>query len=156
MRLHCRQCSRLHNWHGLAERELRYIIAWICLCTSLGERRKSTLPDIEQDLQRRTMRRLEAIASKVRRRAINITVRAEWDFPPMKQLSDGHCVSRRISSSVRTCGRHHVPALMRPTTGTCTPEPDPGTAGQRLTPIYIPPYSWQSIHPRLRKAIATR
>jgi len=75
-----------------------------------------TLPDIEQDLQRRTMRRLEAIASKVRRRAINITVRAEWDFPAYEAIVRRALrVKADLFVASAHAGRHHVPALMRPT-----------------------------------------
>lgn len=73
-----------------------------------------SLSDIEQDLQRRTVRRLEAIAGKVRRPGINVTVRAEWDFPAYEAIVRRalHVKADLIVVSAHA-GRHHLPALMR-------------------------------------------
>jgi universal stress protein E len=78
---------------------------------SLGDR---SLPDTEQDLQRRAVRRLEAIAGKIYRPGITVTVRAEWDFPAYEAIIRRamRVKADLIVASAHAC-RHHLPTLMR-------------------------------------------
>jgi universal stress protein E len=78
---------------------------------NMGDR---SLPDTEQDLQRRTVRRLEAIAGKIRRPGIKVTVRAEWDFPAYEAIVRRALrVKADLIVASAHAGRHRLPALMR-------------------------------------------
>src|SRR5579863_889792 len=78
---------------------------------NLGDK---SLAETQQDLQRSIGRRLEAIADKIRQPGIDITVRAEWDFPAYEAIvRRALCIEADLIIASRHVGRHHLPALMR-------------------------------------------
>ena len=72
------------------------------------------LPALEKQLQQRALRRLEAIADRLRAHSLRVTVAAEWDFPAYEAIVRRALRIRAdlIVAAAHT-GRHTLPALMR-------------------------------------------
>jgi universal stress protein E len=69
---------------------------------------------LEQQLQQRALKRLEAIAARVRQHGITVTVAAEWDFPAYEAIVR-RAVRIRADLIVAAAhaGKHRLPSFMR-------------------------------------------
>jgi universal stress protein E len=76
--------------------------------------RERGLNSLEQDLRQKAMRRLEAIADRLRMHSIKVTVSAEWDYPCHEAIIR-RAQSVKAGLIVASChaGRHRMPWLMR-------------------------------------------
>jgi universal stress protein E len=78
---------------------------------TLGEH---SLHEIESNLQQQTVRRLEAIAARVRRHHIKVAVRAEWDFPAYEAIVRRAVrIKADLIIASAHAGRHRLASLMR-------------------------------------------
>jgi universal stress protein E len=69
---------------------------------------------VERDLQQRALRRLDAIANRLRRQSIKVSVAAEWDFPAYEAIIRRALrIKADLIIASGHAGRHPLPALMR-------------------------------------------
>jgi universal stress protein E len=96
--------ARLELYHGLDEPMYTDVLG-------LGS---GGLPALERQLQQRALRRLEAIADRLRAHSLRVTVAAEWDFPAYEAIVR-RAVRIRADLIVAAAhaGRHTLPSLMR-------------------------------------------
>jgi universal stress protein E len=79
--------------------------------TTIRERGQNSL---EQDLRQRAVRRLEAIADRLRVHGIKVAVSAEWDYPCHEAIiRRAQAVKADLIVASRHAGRHRLPWLMR-------------------------------------------
>jgi universal stress protein E len=96
--------ARLELYHGLDEPMYTDVLG-------LGS---GGLPALERQLQQRALRRLEAIADRLRAHRLRVTVAAQWDFPAYEAIVR-RAVRIRADLIVAAAhaGRHTLPSLMR-------------------------------------------
>jgi universal stress protein E len=69
---------------------------------------------LEQDLRQKALRRLEAIADRLRAHSIKVTVSAEWDYPAHEAIiRRAHAIKADLIVASLHAGRHRLPWLLR-------------------------------------------
>ncbi len=72
------------------------------------------LESLEQDMRQKALRRLEAIADRLRAHSIKVSVSAEWDYPPHEAIiRRARAIKADLIVASLHSGRHYVPWLLR-------------------------------------------
>ena len=72
------------------------------------------LVSLEQDLRQKALRRLEAIADRLRAHSIKVTVSAEWDYPAHEAIiRRAQAIKADLIIASLHAGRHRMPWLLR-------------------------------------------
>jgi universal stress protein E len=72
------------------------------------------LVSLEQDLRQKALRRLEAIADRLRAHSIKVTVSAEWDYPAHEAIiRRAQVIKADLIIASLHAGRHRMPWLLR-------------------------------------------
>lgn len=75
---------------------------------------KQSLVSLEQDLRQKVLRRLEAIADRLRVHSIKVTVSTEWDFPAHEAIiRRAKAIKADLIIASLHAGRHRLPWLLR-------------------------------------------
>jgi universal stress protein E len=75
---------------------------------------KQSLVSLEQDLRQKVLRRLEAIADRLRVHSIKVTVSTEWDFPAHEAIiRRAHAIKADLIIASLHAGRHRLSWLLR-------------------------------------------
>lgn len=76
--------------------------------------RERGLRSLEEDLRQKALRRLEAIADRLRLHSIKVTVSAEWDFPAHEAIvRRAQAIKADLIVASLHAGRHRMPWLLR-------------------------------------------
>jgi universal stress protein E len=76
--------------------------------------RERGLSALEEDLRQKALRRLEAIADRLRLHSIKVTVSAEWDHPAHEAIiRRARAIKADLIVASLHAGRHRMPWLMR-------------------------------------------
>jgi universal stress protein E len=96
--------SRLELFHGLTTP----------LYTDAVMAREQGFCSLEQDLRQKALRRLEAIADRLRVHTIKVTVSAEWDYPAHEAIiRRAQAIKADLIVASVHAGRHRMPWLLR-------------------------------------------
>lgn len=72
------------------------------------------LESLEQGLRQKALRRLEAIADRLRVHSIKVSVSAEWDYPAYEAIvRRAHAIKADLIVASVHAGRHRMPWLLR-------------------------------------------
>jgi len=76
--------------------------------------REQGLNTLERDLRQQALRRLEAIADRLRVHSIKVKVSAEWDYPSHEAIiRRAQAVKADLIVAARHAGKHRMPWLLR-------------------------------------------
>lgn len=76
--------------------------------------REQGLRSLEEDLRQKALRRLEAIADRLRVHSIKVTVSAEWDYPAHEAIiRRAQAIKADLIVAALHAGRHRMPWLLR-------------------------------------------
>jgi universal stress protein E len=76
--------------------------------------REQGLRSLEEDLRQNALRRLEAIADRLRGHSIKVTVSAEWDYPAHEAIvRRAQAIKADLIVASLHAGRHRMPWLLR-------------------------------------------
>ncbi|MGC1523294.1 MAG: universal stress protein [Steroidobacteraceae bacterium] len=76
--------------------------------------RERGLRSLEEDLRQKALRRLEAIADRLRLHSIKVTVSAEWDYPAHEAIvRRAQAIKADLIVASLHAGRHRMPWLLR-------------------------------------------
>jgi universal stress protein E len=76
--------------------------------------REQGLRSLEEDLRQKALRRLEAIADRLRVHGIKVTVSAEWDYPAHEAIiRRAQAIKADLIVAALHAGRHRMPWLLR-------------------------------------------
>jgi universal stress protein E len=96
--------SRLELFHGLTTP----------LYTDTALAREQRFCSLEQDLRQKALRRLEAIADRLRVHSIKVSVSAEWDYPAHEAIiRRAQAIKPDLIVASLHAGRHRMPWLLR-------------------------------------------
>ncbi|HEY2634014.1 MAG TPA: universal stress protein [Steroidobacteraceae bacterium] len=94
----------LELFHGLAAP----------LYTDTVMARQKGLVSLEHEMRQKALRRLEAIADRLRAHSIKVTVSAEWDYPAHEAIiRRAHAIKADLIVASLHAGRHRMPWLLR-------------------------------------------
>ena len=96
--------AQLELFHGLTSPFYSNPLMW----------RKQGLDSLEHDLRQNALRRLEAIADRLREHSIKVTVSAEWDYPAHEAIiRRARVIKADLTVASLHAGRHRMPWLLR-------------------------------------------
>jgi universal stress protein E len=76
--------------------------------------RQQGLVSLEHEMRQKALRRLEAIADRLRAHSIKVTVSAEWDYPAHEAIiRRAHAIKADLIVASLHAGRHRMPWLLR-------------------------------------------
>ena len=98
--------------------------------------REQRFCSLEQDLRQKALRRLEAIADRLRVHSIKVTVSAEWDYPAHEAIiRRAQAIKADLIVASVHAGRHRMPWLLRLTDWELVRlSPSTGPAGEKSRP----------------------
>jgi universal stress protein E len=75
---------------------------------------QARIVDLEQELRQNAMRRLEALADRLRLHSIRVTVSATWDFPAHEAIiRRARVIKADLIIASRHAGKHRLPWLLK-------------------------------------------